>query len=342
MLRSSAQTVTAPAPPRNRAGGQPAAPSHARSPTPRARCAPPHRGGLLLRAVPASARFPRRLFLRHDSILVSKVRSLQDFQGVSGFLARLAARKVRESFVLKGGALLGAFGNRRPTRDVDLTGQGISNDDATVLALVKSILDVQLPDDDGVEFATETATSEMIRDDDEYPGVRISNEAQIATPRSKFHIDVNIGDPIVPSPTTVAIARLMGGDPIMLKGYPLHMVLAEKIVTALQRGVANTRWRDFGDIWSLARSRVVSGGDLQRAVREVACCRKAELIALNDVLGGYADLAQPRWAAWRQRQNRDELPLQFHEVLAEVIDFAERRHHDLTATSWNSDDQNWV
>jgi hypothetical protein len=47
---------------------------------------------------------------------------------------------------------------------------------------------------------------------------------------------------------------LMGGDPIMQKGYPLHMVLAKKIVTALQRGVANTRWRDFGDIWSLSRS----------------------------------------------------------------------------------------
>jgi hypothetical protein len=73
-----------------------------------------------------------------------------------------------------------------------------------------------------------------------------------------------------------------------------YMVLAEKIVTALQRGVADTRWRDFGDIWSLARSRVVSGGDLQRAIREVALYRKAVLIALNDVLGGYADSAQPR------------------------------------------------
>ncbi|WP_142394136.1 tyrosine-type recombinase/integrase, partial [Mycobacterium avium] len=43
----------------------------------------PHRGGLLLRAVPARRRLPWRLFLRHCSILVSKVRSLQDFQGDS-------------------------------------------------------------------------------------------------------------------------------------------------------------------------------------------------------------------------------------------------------------------
>lgn len=259
------------------------------------------------------------------------------------FLARLAASELRESFVLKGGVLLAAFGNRRPTRDVDLAGQGISNDEATVLGLVKSILGVLLPQNDGIEFAAETATAEVIREDDEYSGVRIGIDAQIATSRNKFHIDVNIGDPIVPSPTIVAVPRLMGGDPIMLKGYPLHMVLAEKIVTALQRGIANTRWRDFGDIWSLARSRVVSGGDLQRAIREVAHYRRAELIALTDVLAGYADLAQPKWAAWRQRQSRDELPFQFHDVLAEVIDFAEPAiTDDLSAMSWNPDRQKWV
>jgi hypothetical protein len=121
------------------------------------------------------------------------------------------------------------------------------------------------------------------------------------------------------------------------------MVLAEKIVTALQRGTANTRWRDFGDIWSLARSHVVPGKDLQRAIREVAHYRKAELIALSDVLGGYAELAQPRWAAWRQRQSRDELPFQFTNVLAEVIDLAEPAiTDDLTASSWSPDDQEWV
>jgi Protein of unknown function (DUF1214) len=43
----------------------------------------PHRSGLLLRAVPTRRRLAWRLFLRHDSILVSKVRSLQDFQGDS-------------------------------------------------------------------------------------------------------------------------------------------------------------------------------------------------------------------------------------------------------------------
>jgi hypothetical protein len=79
---------------------------------------------------------------------------------------------VREKFVLKGGVLPAAFGNRRPTRDVDFAGRHIGNDEATVLALIKSVLAVQLSEDDGIEFAPDVATSEVIRDEDEYSGVR--------------------------------------------------------------------------------------------------------------------------------------------------------------------------
>jgi hypothetical protein len=42
-----------------------------------------HRGVLLLLAVPPRPRLPRHLLVRHDSILVSKVRSLQATQGGS-------------------------------------------------------------------------------------------------------------------------------------------------------------------------------------------------------------------------------------------------------------------
>lgn len=262
---------------------------------------------------------------------------------LEGFLARLAESPVREKLVLKGGMLLAAFGNRRPTRDVDFAGRNIGNDEAAILALIKSVLAVQLSEDDGIEFAPATATSEVIRDEDEYSGVRVGSNANIATSRNRFHVDVNVGDPIVPSPTIVSVPRLIGGVPIRLKGYPLHMVHAEKIVTAVQRGVANTRWRDFGDVWTLSRSRAVAGTDLQEAIREVARYRRAELIPLNDVLDGYADLAQARWAAWRRRQNRNELPTQFGDLLAEVITFAEPALTDnLAEMSWNPDDRQWV
>lgn len=163
----------------------------------------------------------------------------------------------------------------------------------------------------------------MIRDEDQYSGVRVLVEARLASAKLPFHVDVNVGDPIWPAPVTVAVPRLLGGAPIRLSGYPVHMIHAEKIVTAVQRGTTNTRWRDFGDVWTLSRRHPVVGDDLQRAIREVAQGRGAVLIPLSEVLDGYAGIAQTRWAAWRRRGGSDRLPEQFSDVLEGVIRFAE-------------------
>jgi hypothetical protein len=147
--------------------------------------------------------------------------------------------------------------------------------------------------------------------------------ARLASASLPFHVDVNVGDPIWPAPSTVEVPRLRGGEPIVLAGYPIHMVHAEKIVTAIQRGAANTRWRDFGDIWTLSRRHSVSAFDLRAAIDAVAAHRGAQLSRLADVLDGYADLGQARWVAWRRRSNSTHLPESFTEVLAAVIAFAD-------------------
>ncbi|WP_207781947.1 nucleotidyl transferase AbiEii/AbiGii toxin family protein [Phytoactinopolyspora limicola] len=242
---------------------------------------------------------------------------------LEGFLARLAVSPVRDKFVLKGGVLLAAFGNRRPTRDVDLAGQDLRNDADTILVLVRDVLAVATAEDDGIEFVPDTATAEIIREEDAYPGVRISIEARLARAKPRFHVDVNVGDPIWPEPTVVSVPRLRGGDPIEVTGYPLHMVHAEKIVTAVQRGTVNTRWRDFADLWTLSNHHPVNGADLQNALNEVAQYRRAELGLLRDALDGYADIAQNKWAAWRRRHGHDHLPATFDTVLDAVITFAD-------------------
>jgi hypothetical protein len=58
------------------------------------------------------------------------------------------------------------------------------------------------------------------------------------------------------------------------------MVLAEKIVTALERGTANTRWRDFVDIYALTRRFVVNAQTLKSSMQRVAQFRNAELAPL--------------------------------------------------------------
>lgn len=72
------------------------------------------------------------------------------------------------------------------------------------------------------------------------------------------------------------------------------MVLAEKVVTALQRGSANTRWRDFADLWTLSRTQDCDGTDLQASLAAVAAHRLTPLEPLGPALDGYASLAQGR------------------------------------------------
>ncbi len=78
---------------------------------------------------------------------------------------------------------------------------------------------------------------------------------------------------------------------------PLPMTYAEKIVTALQRGTVNTRWRDFVDVFLLSGHHPVSENEIQQALAAVADYHLTVLIPLADVLQGYAVLARARWAA---------------------------------------------
>lgn len=211
-----------------------------------------------------------------------------------------------------------------------------------MLNLLRAVLAIDLDEDDGVEFDARRAVAETIREEDEYSGVRVSAKATLATARLSFRVDVNVGDPIWPAPEVVAVPRLRGGPAIQLTGYPLHMVHAEKIVTAVQRGIANTRWRDFGDIWSLSRHREVSAEDLFRAIQVVATYRNVALAPLADALDGYANLAQSRWSAWRRRSNSDQLPDAFAEVLNAVIEFADPvLSGQVSVGVWDVDDSAW-
>ncbi len=262
---------------------------------------------------------------------------------LEGFLARLSISPLREQFVLKGGVLLAAFGNRRPTRDVDLSASQTSNDAANVLGLIREILSVELGVDDGLVFEFDSLAAEVIRDEDQYSGVRVSARATLDRARLSFHIDVNVGDPIYPEPTTVDVPRLLDGDPIRLRGYPMHMVLAEKIVTAIQRGTVNTRWRDFGDIWTLTRHHEVDGGALQEAISVVAHHRSAQLAPLIEALDGYADIGQTKWANWRRKGNNLSLPEQFGEVVMAITAFGDPvLDGQVSGRKWDPNVSQWI
>jgi predicted nucleotidyltransferase component of viral defense system len=245
---------------------------------------------------------------------------------LEGFLLRLANSQQASKFVLKGGVLLAAYQLRRPTADVDFAGVQVSNEVESVRQLVAEIASTVLPAglDDGLMFDLNDVRAETIREEDEYSGVRVRLVARLATAVERFHVDVNVGDPIWPAPSEISLPRLLEREPIKLRGYPLEMVLAEKIVTALQRGSASTRWRDFGDIYQLTGSHIFHANELRQALQTVASYRNVELSGLDDAIDGYAEIGQPRWAAWRRKlQLTNSLPANFGDALGALRTFAE-------------------
>jgi hypothetical protein len=259
---------------------------------------------------------------------------------LESFLERLAGSRFTEQLVLKGGVLLAAFGERRATRDVDLQAQALDNDPERIRAVICDIAAQHL--DDGVLFEVDGATAAVTRDEDAYSGVRVSMGAELATARPHFHVDVNVGDPIIPAPQEVHLPRLLGGE-VVVRGYPLVMVHAEKIVTAVARGSVNTRWRDFADIYLLNRRHRLDGPDLDGSLHQVARHRQVELVPLARALDGYGELGQARWAAWRRKQQlEDRLPDQFAEVVFAVIEFADPVIAGAAAgLAWDPADGSW-
>ena len=71
-------------------------------------------------------------------------------------------------------------------------------------------------------------------------------------------LDISFGDPIWPEPRDVEIPRILNeSEPSVIFGSADTMVIAEKTVTALQRGTANARWRHFADTVGISHTVIV-------------------------------------------------------------------------------------
>ena len=263
---------------------------------------------------------------------------------LEGFLLRLAQSEHRPRFVLKGGVLLAAYQLRRPTADIDFAAVQTTNDIESVRQDIIAIAGTGLPAhlDDGLIFDLEEVTAQGIRDQDQRGGIRVRLAAELATAREQFHVDVNIGDAIWPPQQKSSSPPARSGT-ISLRGYPMEMALAEKIITALQLGIASTRWRDFGDIYQLTGQYHLNAQTVHEAFQAVATYRSAEPTALADELGGYAQLAQSRWFAWRSRHDlADRLPDNFEDVLDAVTAFADPVLTTNLASEWDPATRAWT
>lgn len=132
------------------------------------------------------------------------------------FIYRVSVSAHRDRLVLKGGMLLAAFGERRPTADVDLLARQVSNDVEAVSGLVGEVLAIEI--DDGVVFEVDQLRAKVIREADLYAGVRIVVPAAVDRARHPLWVDVNVGDPVTPAPIEVAYPALLT-EPFSVVGY---------------------------------------------------------------------------------------------------------------------------
>jgi hypothetical protein len=270
---------------------------------------------------------------------------LQTLYVLERWLARLAASARAGDFVLKGGVLLAVFDARRPTADADLLARNLANDEETVVARVVEVAGVELDPDDGVEFLVDTATSQPIRDDDLYTGVRVGMSCRISTASVKLKLDINFGDPVTPAPQLLALpSQRPGVAPVSVLGYPIETVLAEKASTAIALGDANTRVRDYVDLYVLTGRQVVSYESVRSALEATTRHRGVAVRPLSEVIGDLAELRQQAYSAFRKRLGPDggRLPDGFGDVVAAVVAFVDPLTGRSPLEVWDPDARKWT
>lgn len=265
---------------------------------------------------------------------------------VERWLARLSRSPYADSFVVKGGTLLAAFDARRPTIDLDSLARRMANDEATVVARVVEIAGLPGVDEDGVEFRTDTVTSRIIRDEAMYSGLRVGMDCSLATAVVKFRMDVNFGDPITPAPRRLALPSLRPSLPaIHVLGYPIETLLAEKVATAIELGPANTRVRDYADIYTLTGRRQIGYGPARDALLATAGFRGTRVVPLSSVVDNLIALRRASYAAYRAGLGPDGqgMPADFADVVAGVIAFADPvANAPADFVTWDPATRSWI
>jgi predicted nucleotidyltransferase component of viral defense system len=179
-------------------------------------------------------------------------------------LYRLSQSAHRDRFVLKGAMLMATWFAEpfRPTRDLDLLGFGDPEPEA-MLAVFREVCGAAA--DDGVVFDVAALTVETIRDDMEYGGLRLKTNATLDGARIRVLVDVGFGDAAEPEEKELPV--LLDLPAPRIRAYRPETVIAEKFQAMVLLGRANSRMKDFYDIWLLSRSREVEPDRLARAIR---------------------------------------------------------------------------
>lgn len=173
--------------------------------------------------------------------------SIMRFYMYDRFIERLSKSKYKDNFILKGGFYLSSlFGiDNRSTMDIDtsLTKAKFTNEN--IIKMIEEIIKIEVNDN----VILKIEKTELIRDEDEYGGLRITLRFHLEEYNDSFHIDVATGDPIYPGPNIYTYKSLIEDKNYKVWAYSIETILAEKIETIFSKLETSSRMKDYYDIY---------------------------------------------------------------------------------------------
>ena len=233
--------------------------------------------------------------------------------GLERLLYRLSISPHANRYLLKGALLFSLWFDQphRPTRDADLLGFGPDDIESAVLAFREMC---QIEVDDGMAFDPASVKGTTIRKEAGYGGVRVDVLATLDGARIALQVDIGFGDAVTPAPESVNYPVLLEGLPApQLRAYPKYTVVAEKFHAVCLLGMANTRMKDYFDLWVLLTEGALDPSELHRAVE--ATFQRRKLAVPSAVPSGLSDAfaldaaKQKQWVAFLKKNRLETVEL---------------------------------
>lgn len=184
-------------------------------------------------------------------------------------LYRLSISRFHDKFTLKGGMLLYAYDRllARPTMDIDFMAMYINNDKDNVRRVIQEICNIECPTD-GASYDADTVETAEIIANMEYHGVRASVVAHLDTACQRISIDIGFDDVVTPVPETLSFPALIETvPPVEILAYSMETVVAEKFHAMISLSNANSRMKDFYDVYTILVSDRVNVNVLAEAIK---------------------------------------------------------------------------
>lgn len=225
--------------------------------------------------------------------------------GLERTVYRLSISEYKERFTLKGGIFLYALFDgefARATRDIDLLAKNMPNNVEDMKRVFENIFSIEC--DDALKFDQGTLDVRNISEFKEYHGVNDSIMAYLDKTRVPVSIDVGFGDVIYPGRVKMNFPVLLDMDVPEIYVYSISSVVAEKFEAIVSLGDANSRYKDFYDIYILADRYDFDGTELKEAVKETFEHRGTgfdDIFAFKDDFLA-SEIHQNRWKAFLKKK----------------------------------------